>query len=82
MEILVNVVNKYMLEIIAAGTAVIVLLFLIRSFKRSMLIEDGQTRFVIEHYDVSSVRIYKALAKFIVFVVVPILVYVKYRSGI
>jgi len=81
MEILVHIINQYMLEIISVGAAVIVLLFLIRSFKRSMLIEDGQARFVIEHYDVSSAKIYKTLVKFVVFIVVPILAYVKYRSG-
>jgi len=82
MDTLVQIINKYMLEIVVTGAVLAVLLFLIRSFKRSMLIENGQTRFVIEHYDVSSARLYKSLVRFVFFVVIPLLAYVKYRSGI
>ena len=71
-----------MLEIVVTGAILIALLFLVRSFKRSMLIEDGQRRFVIEHYDVSSAKLYKSLVRFVIFIIIPLFAYVKYRSGI
>jgi len=78
-ENLIHLIDKYMNVILITSAVALVLLFLIRSFRRSMLIEHGQARFVIESYDVSSARLYKWLFWFILLVAIPVLVYVKYR---
>lgn len=75
---LVSVVDKFMLEIIIGVTSAFVLLFLFRSFKRSMLINRGQARFVLEQYDVRTDKIHKWLTLLIIFFLLPLLAYVKY----
>jgi hypothetical protein len=81
MQYLFHFIDKYMINIIIVSGAAIVFLFLVRSFRRTMLIENGQTRFVVEHYDVSSAKLYKRLFLFVIFLMLPALAYVKYRVG-
>ena len=82
MENLLTLIDKYMLEILIGVATTFVLLFLFRSFKRSMLIERGQTRFVLEQYDVRTDKIHKWLTVIIVFLLLPLLAYVKYLHAV
>jgi len=79
MNQIINLIDKYMTEIVVASVIGIVLLFLVRSFKRTMLIENGQMRFVVEQYDVNSAKLYKRLFILVLFLILPILTYVKLR---
>ena len=78
MEKLIAVIDKYMLEILIVSVIAFIVLFLARSFKRSMLIEQGQARFVLEHYDVRTEKIHKWLSLIILLLLFPLLAYVKY----
>ena len=78
MENILKLVDQYMIEILIGCAIVFVLLFLFRSFKRSMLIAQGEARFVLENYDVRTEKIHKWLTVFIVFFLLPALAYVKY----
>ena len=77
-EKLIAVIDNYMLEILITSVVAFVFLFLVRSFKRSMLIEQGQTRFVLEHYDVTTEKLHKWLSLIVLFLFLPLLAYVKY----
>ena len=78
MENLINLTNIYMLEILIGTAVVFVLLSLFRSFKRSLLIGQGQARFVLEEYDVRTGKIHKWLIVVVIFLLLPFLAYVKY----
>ena len=78
MEKIIAVIDAYMLEILIASVVGFVLLFLVRSFKRSMLIEQGQARFVLEHYDVRTEKLHKWLSLIILLLLLPLLAYVKF----
>jgi hypothetical protein len=67
-----------MLMIVIGCVIVSAFLFLLRSFKRSLLIEKGQARFVLEEYDTRTERLVKWMTVVFVFVLVPLLLYVKY----
>jgi len=82
MENLLTQIDKYMLEILIGVAIVFVLLFLFRSFKRSMLIDQGQARFVLEQYDVRTDKFHKWLTLLIVFLLLPLLAYVKYLHSV
>lgn len=71
-------IDKYMLAILITAIAASALLFLIRSFKRSMLIDQGRARFVLEQYDVRTEKMHKWIMFVIVFCLLPLLAYVKY----
>jgi len=71
-------VDQYTIEILIGCAIVFVLLFLFRSFKRSMLIAQGDARFVLENFDVRTEKIHKWITVFIVFLLLPLLAYVKY----
>ena len=78
MEKFVKLVDQYMIEILIGFAIVFVLLFLFRSFKRSMLIAQGEARFVLENYDVRTEKLHKWLTLFIIFLLLPLLAYIKY----
>ncbi|WP_455202118.1 hypothetical protein [Kaarinaea lacus] len=78
MENLFNVIDKYMIEILVGIAIAFVLLFLFRSFKRNLLIGQGQARLVVERYDVRTDKIHKWLTLLIVFLFLPLLAYVKF----
>jgi len=78
MEKLISFIDKYMLEILITCVILFVLLFLVRSFKRTLLLEKGQARFVLEHYDASTEKMHKWLSLLIFMVLLPLLAYVKY----
>ena len=78
MENLINLTNIYMLEILIGTALVFVFFSLFRSFKRSLLIGQGQARFVLEEFDVRTGRIHKWLIVAVIFVLLPFLAYVKY----
>ena len=80
-EKLIAIIDKYMLEIVISSVIAFIVLFLIRSFKRSMLIERGQARFVLEQYDVKTDKIHKWLSLFIFLIFLPLLAYVKYLKN-
>jgi flagellar biosynthesis protein FliR len=82
MENLLTLIDQYMLEILIGAAIAFVLLFLFRSFRRSMLIGQGQARFVLENYDVRTDKIHKWLTLFIVFLLLPLLAYVKYLHSV
>ena len=79
---ILNFVDQYTIEILISCVIVFVLLFLFRSFKRSMLIAQGDTRFVLENYDVRTEKIHKWITVFIVFLLLPLLAYVKYIHSV
>lgn len=66
-----------MWEVIIASVSFLLLLFLARSFRRNMLIEKGQARFVLERYDVGTEKLHKWITFFIVFMLLPLFAYVK-----
>ena len=82
LENLLTLIDKYMLEILVGAAVAFVLLFLFRSFRRSMLIDQGQARFVLEQYDVRTDKIHKWLTFLIVFLLLPLLAYVKYLHSV
>ena len=82
MENLFIVIDKYMLEILVGTAIAFVLLFLLRSFRRNLLIGQGQARFVLERYDVRTSKIHKWLTLLIVFLFLPLLAYVKYLHSV
>jgi len=82
MENLLSLIDKYMLEILIGTAIAFVLLFLFRSFKRSLLIDHGQARFVLEQYDVQTDKIHKWLALLIIILLLPLLAYVKYLHAV
>lgn len=82
MENILKLVDQYMIEILIGFTIAFVLLFLFRSFKRSMLIAQGEARFVLEYYDVRTETLHKWLTVFIVFLLLPLLAYVKYTNSV
>jgi hypothetical protein len=71
-------IDKNMVAIVIGCGVLFVLLFLLRSFRRSLLIDRGQARFVLEEYDVRTERMIKWLMFIGVFVITPLLVYAKY----
>ncbi|MGD8569356.1 MAG: hypothetical protein PVJ39_14810 [Gammaproteobacteria bacterium] len=71
-------IDKNMLAIVTGCFVIFVLLFLLRSFRRNLLIERGQARFVLEEYDVRTERMIKWLMFIAVFVFAPLLVYARY----
>jgi len=77
-----KLIDQYTLEILIGCGVVFVLLFLFRSFKRSMLIAQGDARFVLENYDVRTGKINKWLTIFIIFLLLPLLGYVKYINSV
>ena len=78
MEKIIVIIDNYMFEICVVSVLAIVILFLIRSFKRSMLIENGHARFVLEHFDGRTEKIHKWLTFIVLFIMLPVLAYVKY----
>lgn len=71
-------IDENMTAIVVGCGVLFVLLFLLRSFRRSLLIDRGQARFVLEEYDVRTERMIKWLMFIAVFVLGPLLVYAKY----
>ena len=82
LENLLALIDEYMLEILLGAAVAFVLVFLFRSFRRSMLIDQGQARFVLEQYDVRTDKIHKWLTVIIIFLLLPLLAYVKYLSSV
>jgi len=80
MQQFMNFVDKYMLEIFVASALFFVLLFLVRSFKRNLLIERGQAKFVLEHYDTGTEKLHKWVTFFILFMQLPLFLYVKFLA--
>ena len=78
MQYLMKFIDENMLEIIVAGTTFFVLLFLVRSFRRSLLIERGQARFVLERYDAGTERLHRWITFIILFMLLPLFVYIKF----
>jgi len=78
MQDLIALVDKYMLEIIISSVSFFVFLFLVRSFRRNLLIGKGQSRFVLERYDAGTEKIHKWVTFFIVFLLLPMVAYVKF----
>lgn len=78
MQYILSFIDDHTLEIIVTGGSFLVLLFLIRSFKRSLLIEKGQARFVLERYDAGTERLHKWVTFIILFMMVPLFVYIKF----
>lgn len=73
----VNFVDNYSLEIIIASVSFFVLVFLVRSFRRSLLISRGQARFVLERYDSGTEKLHKWVTFFVLFMLLPLFAYVK-----
>jgi len=80
MEQFINLVNMYMVEIFISSLVLFVLIFLIRSFKRNLLIARGQARFVLEQYDVATEKLHKWVSFFVFLLVLPLLAYVKFLN--
>ena len=78
MQYFLKLIDENMLEIIIASGSFFVLVFLVRSFKRNMLIEKGQARFVLERYDSGTEKLHKWVTFFIVFMLLPLFAYVKF----
>ncbi|WP_455376767.1 hypothetical protein [Kaarinaea lacus] len=78
MQYFLKFIDENMLEIIIASGSFFVLVFLVRSFKRNMLIEKGQARFVLERYDSGTEKLHKWVTFFIVFMLLPLFAYVKF----
>lgn len=78
MEAFLVLIDKYTIMILIAITIAFALLFLIRSFKRSMLIDQGRARFVLEVYDARTEKIHKWLIVVILFFLLPLLAYARY----
>ena len=78
MQYFLKLVDENMLEIIVASASFFVLLFLVRSFRRSLLIEKGQARMVLERYDLGTEKLHKWVTFFIIFMLLPLLGYVKF----
>jgi len=79
MQYFLNFIDQHMLEIIGTSVSILVLIFLIRSFRRSLLIERGQARFVLERYDAGTEKLHKWISFIIIFMVVPLFVYIKFH---
>jgi len=78
MQDFINFVDKYMLEIIVSSVSFLVLVFLVRSFRRSLLIEKGQARFVLERFDAGTEKLNKWVTFIILFMLVPLFIYTKF----
>ena len=78
MQYVVNFVDEYALEIIITSVSFFILLFLVRSFRRSLLISRGQARFVLERYDSGTEKLHKWVTIFVLFLLLPFFAYVKF----
>jgi hypothetical protein len=78
MQYFLKLIDENMLAIIIASVSFFVVLFLARSFRRNMLIEKGQARFVLERYDVGTEKLHKWVTFFILFMLLPLFAYVKF----
>ncbi|HEY5604241.1 MAG TPA: hypothetical protein VIM41_14155 [Gammaproteobacteria bacterium] len=82
MKSYLKLVDQYMIEILIGCAVAFVLVFLFRSFKRNVLIRQGDARFVVDTYDVRTEKIHKLITAFIVFLLLPFLAYVKYINSV
>ena len=78
MQYFLKLVDENMMAIIIASASFFVLLFLVRSFRRNLLIEKGQARFVLERYDLGTEKLHKWVTFFIIFMLLPLFAYVKF----
>lgn len=80
MQYILNFVDENMMGIFIVSGSVIAILFLARSFRRNMLIEKGQARFVLERYDVGTEKLHKWITFFVLFMLLPLVGYVKFTG--
>ena len=78
MQYILNFVDENMMGIFIVSGSVIAILFVARSFRRNMLIEKGQARFVLERYDVGTEKLHKWITFFVLFLLLPLVSYVKF----
>ena len=78
MQQFLDIIDKYMLEIFIVSISLFLLLSIARSFKRNLLIGRGQARFVLEHYDSGTDKLHKWVTFFILFMQLPLFLYVKF----
>jgi len=77
MEQLFTLVDHYAVEIVTVAVTSILLVYLIRSFKRNLLIGHGQTRLVLEKYDHHSGIVHYIISVVVLLLLIPLLVYAK-----
>lgn len=78
MQYLLEFVDKNMLEILIISGTLIGLVYLIRSFRRNLLIARGQARFVLERYDTGTEKLHRWITFFVLFLLLPLMGYVKF----
>jgi len=81
MERLLSLVNQYTVEIIVVTAISILLVNLVRSFKRNLLIGHGQARLVLEKYDHHSGIFRHITSIVVVLLLASLLVYVNYFNS-
>lgn len=81
MQYFLTFIDENMLEILIVSGSVILFIFLVRSFRRNMLIERGQARFVVERYDSSTEKIHKWIIFIVLFMLLPLIGYVKFLGS-
>lgn len=80
MQYFLTFIDENMLAILIASGSLVLLIFLGRSFRRNMLIEQGQARFVVERYDVKTEKLHRWITFIVLFMLLPLMGYVKFLS--
>lgn len=78
MQYFLTLVDEYMLEILITSGSLVLIIFLARSFRRNMLIAQGQARFVVERYDLTTEKLHKWVTFVVLFMLLPLIGYVKF----
>ena len=77
---ILNYIDLYSMEIVLGTLAIFFMTFLIRSFKRSLLISEGQARLVLESYDHNTDKLNKWMSFVAIFLLLPLIIYAKFLS--
>ena len=77
-QIVIQFIDAYSVEIVMGVGIVFVLTFLIRSFKRSLLISEGRARLVLESFDDRTEKLNKWMSFIALFLLLPAIVYVEF----
>ena len=80
MDVLFPYIQQYGLNASVVFAGLVVLFYLVRSFRRHHLLTQGQARLVIEQFDDTTARFGRLIKFLIVFVFVPMLVYVLWLA--
>jgi len=80
MQFLLTYIDEHLIGILISFGGFFAFLFLVRSFRRNLLIERGQARFVLERYDVGTEKLHRWVTYFILFLLLPLIAYVKFLN--